>query len=265
MGESLATTQEVVMRSPASVVRMASLWLLLAACPALAQQTPRSIIERAIEAHGGEERLARRRADKVSLQGRVFASEKDAGVPFTADLMMQLPARFKYVAHMNPASKMPYTLVQIVDGDKVIATVDNQPIPPVPAALAELRAVRDLQRAARLLPLLSDPAYQLTTLGEEKVNNRTAIGVKVTMKGHKDLRLYFEHDTGLLIKAEFTRDDSSAKEVLQENFYGDFKDFGGIRWWTRLAVFRDGKKMMEAELVDVKYLDKIDESEFTKP
>jgi hypothetical protein len=253
------------MRAPETLARIAGLLLLLPICPALAQETPRAIIERAIAAHGGAERLSRLRADKVSLQGKIVIPGKDGPVSFTADLTLQLPGRFKQVARVNEGADKSHTIVQIVDGDKVLVALDSQPQQLPPSALTELRLTMDLQRAARLVPLLTDPTYQLTALSEEKVNNRQALGVKVSGKAHKDVRLYFDRDTGLLIKTEHTRDDGNGREVLQEEFYGDFKDFGGFRRWTRIAAFRDGKKVMEAGLLDVKYFDKIDDAEFTKP
>jgi hypothetical protein len=252
------------MRAPLTSARMAGLLLLLGASPALAQETPRALLERAIAAHGGAERLNRLRADKVSMQGKIFLSAKDGLVPFSADTLVQLPSRFKFIVRTSEGPDKSHTLVQVVDGDKVLVTIDGQPHTVPAAALTEMRMAMNVQRAARLVPLLTDPAYQLTMLGEEKVNNRSALGIKVSLRGSKDVRLYFDHETGMLIKTEHARDEGG-KEELQEEFFGDFKDFGGIRRWTRIIVFREGKKVMEAEVLDVKYFDKFDETEFTKP
>lgn len=237
---------------------------LLAAVPAGARQTPRTVVERAVGAHGGAERLARARAEKVRLQGKIFLPGKDALVSFTAESTLQLPARFKYAARLNVANDQTNSLVQIIDGDRAAVMVDGQPQQLSPPALAELRKTLHLQRVVRLVPLLTEAGFELTPLGESKVNNRVVFGVKVSAKGQKDLRLYFDRETGLLIKTEHNIQDGS-KEVLQEEFYGDFKDFGGIRRWTRIAAFRDGKKLLEAEVLDVRYFDKIDDAEFAKP
>jgi hypothetical protein len=246
---------------------MAGLLLILATGPALAQETPRAIIERAIAAHGGMERLGRLRAEKSTLRGKILAADKNATelAPFSAETILQVPNRFKQIARLNEGTDKQKTVVQIVNGDKVLVAVNGQPQQLPPTVLSELRATVDLQRAARLVPLLTDNSYRLTALKEEKVNDRPALGVNVSLKGHKDLRLYFDRETGLLLKTEHARDDGSGKEVLQEEFYGNFKDFGGFRRWTRIVAFRDGKKLMEAELLDVKYYDKIDEAEFSKP
>jgi hypothetical protein len=250
------------MRSTRLPARIAGLLLLFSALSAPAQDTPRSIVERAIAAHGGAERLSRLRADKTVIQGKIVLAAKEGLTTFTTEQTLQLPGRFKQVAKVSISPDKTITIAQVIDGDKVMMTIDGQPREVTPSGLIDLRLGLDLQRAARLVPLLTDSAYHLTALNEEKVNNRPAFGVKVSSKGRRDVRLYFDHETGLLVKTEHTRDDGSGKEVLQEEFYGDFKDFGGFRRWTRIAVFREGKKIMEAEVRDVKYFDKIDDAEF---
>jgi hypothetical protein len=253
------------MRTCATPAWMAGLIIVFGNTQIRAQETPRTTIERAIAAHGGADRLGQLRAEKVSLQGKIFVPGRDTLLPFTADAMLQLPGRFKHVARLSEAPDKSHTIVQIVDGDKVLVTVDGLPQQLPSSTLAELRTTLELQREARLVPLLADRDYELAALKPEKVNNRTALGVKVSSKDRRDVRLYFDNETGLLVKTEHARDDGSGKEILQEEFYGDFKDFGGFRRWTRIVAFREGKKLMEAELLDVKYVDKIDDSEFTKP
>lgn len=253
------------MRKPATPAGMAGMLLLLAAFPAPAQVTPRAIIERAITAHGGMERLARVRAEKVRLQGKLIMPGKNGPLTasFAADQAVQFPGQFKYVAQLESDRK--YTLVQILDGDKAYITVDRAPLTPEPVALARIRESLRLARVTQLVPLLNDPVYELSALGETKVNDRTALGVKVVVRGRKDIRLYFDQQTGLLTKTEHLLDDGNGKEVLQEEFYGDFKDFAGYRRWTKMITLRDGKKLMEAEVLEVKFFDKLDDSEFSKP
>lgn len=255
------------MRNYALPAWMTGLLLLLAAGTASAQETPRAILERAIKAHGGEERLSRVRADKVRLQGKLVMPGKDGpvAVPFTAETTVQLPSQFKNVVELNVSADRKFTLVQILNGDKGYVTLDGQPQKLEPAALAEMRETMYVDRAVRLVPLLTDNGHELGALGEVKVNERPALGIKVSAKGRKDLRLFFDKETALLVKTEHILEDGMGKEVRQEGYYSDFKDLGGYRRPTKVAAFRDGKKVMEAELLDVKYFDKIDDAEFSKP
>ena len=68
-----------------------------------------------------------------------------------------------------------------------------------------------------------------------------------------------------MVQREFPLDDDKGKQVRQHFFFGDYKDIGGCRRYTKVKAYRDGKQVMEAELLDVKTFDKIDDSEFDKP
>jgi hypothetical protein len=227
---------------------------------ASAQETPREVIQRSIKAHGGEEKLARITCDKVRVQGVLHVGDDD--VPFVAVTYVQLPSQFKNTVDLT-VNESKITLVQILNGEKTQVTKDGQPQKVTDAMDREMRETIHLERAVRLVPLLTDKAFQMTMLEESKVNNQPVSGVKVSMKGHKDLRLYFDKETNLLVKTEHGFDDKDGREVKQEEYYGAFKDLGGgFKRPTRVTAYRDGKKIMDAQLLEVTYLEKIPESEF---
>jgi hypothetical protein len=244
-------------------VSVGSVALLLGAAGlAAAQESARAVIERAIAAHGGRERLARARADRVKVRGTLFAK---TDVPFVSEMTVQLPGQFKSVIELTSDGEK-HTVVQAINGDKAAVWIDGRPQTKIPPpALAEMRGRLHLDRAVRLVPLLTEKTFDLAYLGESKVNERTAVGVKVTSKGQREVRLYFDKAAGLLAKTEHVFDDGKGKEVRQEEYYGGYQDVGGIKRPTKVVALRDGKKLMEGEVIDVKYLDKVDEEEFTKP
>lgn len=231
---------------------------------ALAQDVARAVVEKAIEAHGGMRRLSQVRADRVKLKGSVFLNDKDKPVPFTGETLVQLPGQLKSTVHLNVETRT-HTVVEGLNGETAWSQLNGQPKPIEPANLAQMREALALARAVRLVPLLTDKIYDLSSLGESKVNERVVQGVKVAVKGRKDLRLFFDKESGLLIKTAHHLDDGNGKEVEQEEYYGDFRDLGGFKRPVKIGVFRKGGKIMEAELVEVKYLESIPEAEFTKP
>jgi hypothetical protein len=230
--------------------------------PVPAQDGSRAVIERAIQAHGGMQRLSQLRADRVKIKGSLFLNDK--AVSFTGETWVQLPAQLKTVVQISQDNRT-HTLIQVLNGEMAWVTLNGQPQKVEPAALAEMRQTLALARAVRLVPLLTDKIYDLSSLGESKVNDRVLVGVKVAIKGNKDLRLYFDKETGLLVKTAHALDDSNGKEVEQEEHYSDFQDLGGFKRPVKLVGLRKGGKIMEAELVDVKYLDAINGAEFAKP
>src|SRR5207248_11447730 len=93
---------------------------------------------------------------------------------------------------------------------------------------------------ATLLPL-KDKAFTLTTIGEVEVEKRPALGVKVSSKGHRDVDLYFDKESGLLVKTETRLKDEGGQEVMAETFLRDYKDVEGTKHAMKFAVHRDGK------------------------
>jgi hypothetical protein len=229
---------------------------------ARAQDAARALVEQAVKAHGGSEALARNRAEKVKFKGSLVV--RGHNVPFTDETAVQLPAQYKHVIETNDGVDKT-TIVHVINGDKVYVTINGRSVKLDPAALAEVRTGLELQRAVRLLPLLEDKGYQLEVLDEVKVNDRPAAGVRVTGRGRKELRMYFDKEMGLLVRADMPLDDGKGKQVSQHYFFGDFKDIGGCKRFTKVRALREGRQVMEAELIDAKSFDRIDESEFAKP
>jgi hypothetical protein len=238
----------------------AGLWLG-AVGGARGDDTAQGILERAIKAHGGEERLGKVHADKVKLKGVFYVAAKE--VPFTGETTVQLPGQFRNVLQLNGDRKA--TILQILNGDSIYVSIDGQPQKVEAAAAAEVRETMQLDRAVHLTPLLADKAFTLEALGEVKVGDAAAWGVKASAKGRRDVLLYFDKETNLLVKTEHQLDDGSGKEVKQEEFYSDFKDVGGCKRAMKVTVRRNGNKIMEAELTEVNLLDKVDDAEFAKP
>lgn len=244
------------------VIPIICLLLLITAGPAPAQESARAIVARAVQAHGGIDRLAKLRADHIRVKGTLMLGAKP--VAFVGQTLVQLPDRQKSIIQLSMDGKSQ-TLVQIVNGDQAWVTLDGQPQKIDAAALNEMRGALALARAMRLVPLLTDRTYELTALGEGKVGDRPVLGVKVSAKGRKDIRLFFDKETGLLVKTEHYLDDAAGKEVPQEEIYSDFRDLGGYKRPTKIAVFRKGGKVAEMEMVDVKYYESFPEAEFAKP
>ncbi len=247
------------------MARMLSL-IVLALLPGrmLAQEiTPKEIVERAITAHGGMERLGKARADWVRVKGVLWINAHQYA--FTGESIVQLPGQFKSTTKIATEGG-PQTVSQSYTNETARAFINGKAEAKIPMNTeAEIRAVMHLDRAIRLVPLITDKDFQLIALGEVKVEGRPALGVKVLAKGQRELRLFFDKEKGWLIKTEHALDNSTDKEVLQEEFYSDYQDYAGYKRPSRLTVHREGKKVLDADVVEVKYYEKIEDEVFTKP
>jgi hypothetical protein len=206
-----------VLLSPLPVV----LWLGVTA-GAGAQGEPREVIARAIAAQGGEEAIGRVAALAAKVKGTL--SLVDEGVTFTGDLLSGPRDRARVTLHVR-MSGAQVTLTEVLDGAGGWASTDGRVEDLKPEMLASLRRSVYIDHVLTLVPLLKDPAYTLTPLGESTVDGRPALGVKVTSAGHPDVSLYFDKAGGLLVKCAHRATDAvSKKEVLEETVYSDYRE-----------------------------------------
>ena len=224
--------------------------------------TPRQLIERAIVAHGGYEKLAKSHAERIRLRGTMFVGK--SAVPFTNDLTLQLPGQYKSVVVVQQGERR-HGIVHLLDGDNATVVIDGQPQTVNSLHLSQLRQTLQLEQAMRLVPLLSDPGFSLMPGQDYAYNGGVITSVRVQGKGQRELVLYFDRASALLVKSEHKIDGPGGKDILQEAFYSDFREVGGHVRPGKVLVQRDGQKVMEAELVAAQRVVRIDVLEFRRP
>src|SRR5439155_22836546 len=117
----------------------------------------------------------------------------------------------------------------VLSGDKGWTRMGDQTNEMDKDAIAEAKEQGYAGWLSTLAPL-KDKQFKLATIGEVKVENRPALGVKVSSKGHRDVDLYFDKETGLLVKSEHrVKDDTSGQEVTEESFPGEYKEVQGTK------------------------------------
>jgi len=218
----IAVFLEVVMRITTATF---ALFLFLASS-ATAQDPVHVLLQRAIAAHGGLEKLSSVRADKVTLKGTLHLGSST--VPFTNELTIQAPGQFKSIVRISEGGRAR-TIVHLLDGEKASILIDGHPQTVSGSNLSQMRQTLQLDQAMKLAPLLSDPAFTVSYLGEYRFNGRIVIGIRVEGRGQRDLRLYFDKETALLVKSEHLLDGVGGKDVRQEAYYADYREMGGFR------------------------------------
>ncbi len=241
--------------------------LLLSPPPAGADDAPDgkdpyAVLRRAIGAHGGADRLSRSRQHREVTRGTLLVS--GAKVPFTSDSVVRLPGQFRNVTETTLLGRK-HKVIQVFDGDK--GWVNDKGVSQA-ADAATLGGWKELAHAghlALLTPLLArDKGYDLTALGASEVGGRKALGVKVALKGRRDVRLYFAGETGLLVKMSY-QPLAGGKAAVRDEVYSAFKDFDGLKRHTRTVVHLGGVAHAEVELISFKVLDRVDDKQFTRP
>src|SRR5262249_10151362 len=140
---------------------------------------------------------------------------------------------------------------QVVNGDKVWRKMldgDAEEIKDKDK-IAEVKEDRYVEQVRSLLPLIKDKEFKFEPLGEVKVEDKPAVGVLVKHKGHKDVNLYFDKKSGLLVKVEQTvKDEATDKDIMQETILSDYKEIGGVKHSMKMVVNREGKKYLDGTM-----------------
>jgi len=107
----------------------------------------------------------------------------------------------------------------------------------------------------------------LTPLGESKVGDSDVIGIRVSSKGHRDVSLYFDKKTSLVLKSEFNVKDLMAgdKEIMQEVVYSDYKEAQGMKYPGKMIIKRDGMDFVNGEVTEWVPSEKLEDGVFAKP
>jgi hypothetical protein len=226
-----------------------------------ADDDAKAILEKAIKAHGGEEKLTKYKAGTMRSKGKV---ETPVGeIEFTQESWYMLPDKMKEVAELDLMGNKIKT-VALINGDKLSLEANGKEVELSDAVKETLQEGSRRLQFARLVPL-RDKKYELSIIGEAKVLDKPAIGIKVSAKGMKDVSLYFDKKTNMLVKAESrAKDAMSGEEVTEERIIVEYNMKDPMPTPKKVLINRDGKKYMELEIQEAKFLEKIDDAEFKK-
>ncbi len=237
--------------------------VFLCACGiAAGQQGVDQLLDRAVQAHGGAANLSRLKARHCQTRGQVI---RGTPVPFTQEILAQAPKQIKEVMQFQVAGAPPGTVVTVLNGDSGRMEISGKSQPLDDNMIYELKEAAHLAQLVRLTEL-KNKEYRLTALGESAVSGRSAMGIRITSPGHRDVQLYFDREVGLLLKTERNVVDLRTKQLQREEaLYSDWKVADGIVTPTKVTILRDGYKFSEVEVTAVRFLEKLDDDVFSQP
>jgi hypothetical protein len=216
-----------------------------------------AVLNKAIKAAGGRENLSKFRAATWKREG-TFSDDMGHTHRYSEDWAMQVPRQMK--VHNNDVSDG-----RVLDGDKgwtvTMGAVEEMDKEKLAQAQAEMYTMWVLT----LLPLETESGFKLEALGESQVDNRPAVGVKVTHKDYTAIDLYFDKESGLLVKTIYKTAGSMGKPLTLESMFSDYKDFQGIKQPTKIVQNLDGKPFLLGAIIDYKPQENLDPKTFAKP
>jgi hypothetical protein len=238
---------------------------LLTSCPPASADDPlgpRAIIDRAIEAHGGATKIGRFKAATWNAKGKLFVL--GGTTEYVGQFAEQLPERQWFDTRFEARGQKIH-LVSAVSGDRQWETTNGQKEHMSPAELAEERERMHADWIATLRPLL-DRSILLAPVGGVEIDGRATVGVVVEAKGHRPVKLFFDKQSGLLLKSQVReRDVETGQESIREEFYSGYQEFAGLKYHTRTRARKDGKLYSESERTGIKPTGRLGDHLFAEP
>jgi hypothetical protein len=239
--------------------------LLAVAAPVRADDDAklREVVAKAIKAHGGGDNLKKLQGSATKTKGKFYGFGD--GVDYTGETSIQLPDRL----HLEISSKFndqDFKFAQVVNRDKGWFKLGDNTTDMTKEMLEEAREQLNVANVTHLV-VLTGKEYKLSPLGDLKVGDHQTVGVRAEREGYRPVSLFFDKESGLLVKSETRGKDlqRGGEEYTAETLYGDYKKVQDLLVAHKVSVKRDGKRFVEGETTDVKLSEKLDDNVFAKP
>jgi hypothetical protein len=123
---------------------------------------------------------------------------------------------------------------------------------------AEFLQLAAIQEVSLLYPLLDKDKFTLKAEKDDKVDGKDVAVVLVARKGAKDMRLFFDKESGRLVRYTYKLPDPLGGEADTEVTLGEFKEFSGVLQPTVLKLKQNGKDLMTQTVKSLKLIEKPD-------
>jgi hypothetical protein len=225
---------------------------------------PVALVNKAIKAVGGEAKLKKLKSATMTMKGTF--SENGMEITIATEVAVQDLDKYRLDATADVMGKTENVLL-VVNGDKVWTKERNMVREaPKEEAVAVVKGDFHTLRLAQMLLPLKDKAYKLSSLGEVKVGDKPAVGVKAKRKGYADVDIYFDKKTHLPVKCKVLVEERKGQAAVPHEFLlSGVKKIGGFMHFTKIVVNRDGKKIVEFEVSAIRPEAKLKATLFDKP
>lgn len=220
-----------------------------------------AVVTAAIVATGGEELLNKFKGTSMTMKGEMSMMGLD--LEFEGKVIAMQPDKYKMTIDTSLMGQK-LSIEQVMNGKKMKASLNGMAIPLDDDTKDQLQDSITEMEITQLTPLLDAKKYTLKSGDEAEVDGKKADVVIVNSENGKvkDMKLFFDKTSHLLVKTQKKDKDESDKEIDEESFYLDYKKVQGVLTPHKGSVKHDGKDFMKFTLSDVKLLEKVDDKEF---
>jgi hypothetical protein len=265
IGLAITYNQRCNMRSMVIALSVVGLALVAGSISHAGDKEAMLIIEKAAKAHGvgGKDAKADKSAGYVG-KNKGVAHVQGMDFEFTQEISVLVPSKFREAAELNLMGQK-LSVITMFDGKKAWITVNGMDLPVEQQMLDEFKESTHMMRLMQGA-FLKDKGLKYSLLGQAKVGDKDAVGVKISKEGFKDVDIYFDKSTGLMAKiARRALDMQSGQEVNEDRIILDYQEIDGRKTAKKLEVRRDGQVYLELEVIEGRFVETLDDSLFTKP
>jgi hypothetical protein len=187
----------------------------------------KAILDKAIKALGGEEKLKSVQAFTWTANASIKANRKVSDSVFLVT--------FQGLDHVRRdfRTRAPYRV--LMSGDKGWHTAGGQYRPMTKEALERQKRMTYLQVASTLLVPLKSPGFKYEAAGEEEVRGKPALILKVTGPDGKDFTISFDKESFLPVKEVAHRNQDRRRYIWLHRYHRVQSSGSGLRQDVRSA------------------------------
>lgn len=219
------------------------------------------VLDKAIKALGGQEKLAKATAFTWKAKGKITIEGNDN--EFHGESTVQGIDHF-HSTFEGEFNGNPFKALTVLSGDKGWRRFGQMQEMNPDAVKNERRTVYLMVVPTILLPLKSKD-FKVQSVADDKINGKPVAALKITGPDGKDFTLLFDKESGLPVRLVASVVGWMGEEYVQEVNYSDYKEFGGLKRPTKISVKRDGEPFLSQEVSDFKVLDKVPADTFAEP
>lgn len=222
----------------------------------------REVIDRAMEAAGGRQALARYKQPfrqefkNKQLVGSLTGESKTRVTTWLPD---KLRAETTQPGANRPAVGIVFDgkqgLARGVSGSAGQLKINDRAMGP--EEVAGWGKLLYAQWVATLLPL-DDKAFKLSALDEIILDDRPAVGVKVSHADRPDVQLYFDKEAMTLVKLVYQVNET--RQAVQT--FDDFTELDGLVYPRKIITWSGGKPAAERQMNKFEFLDEVGDRTF---
>jgi hypothetical protein len=221
-----------------------------------------AVLDQAIKALGGEEKLGKVKAVSWTAKGTITFNGSDN--TFTNRTTVQGIDHIRQEFEGEFGGNMVKG-VTVLAGDKGWRNFgDNHSELDKDALANEKRTTYLALIPVTILPL-KGKEFKLEMIGEATVGGKPATAIKATGPDGKDFNLYFDDASGLPVRLVAKVLGFMGDEYTQDTTFSDYQDMASIKKATKISSKRDGEKFIDQQISDFKLLDTVDAKTFAEP